>query len=186
MAILTDKTKKNEVKTEKDLINLNNQILQKKEDQQDIVKIISIRNNVMNYLGIDKFIEMARDIIDECEYFGFISENSRKFIDKETPTFNMALVKDAYANIMQKIDQHDLKNLNDQKNFFNERVSELIAKDITAKISAQITDTILSDEELTKQYESLPTDERRLLTSNMYSVTVSVPAENKIFLRIIL
>lgn len=177
--------KTNTVTTDEDLIKLNMKIIQDQNDAEELSNLISIRNNVLNYIGMDNFIDYARKIIDECTYFSFTSEMSRKYIDKNTPIFNLCLVDPYFEEEMDKLNKTNLQK-EQLRDKFTEDMTKLLATDIITHITEKLSRTILEDEELTKKTENLTDDIRRLLSSNIYSVTVSAPHENKVFLKLIL
>lgn len=173
------------VTTAEDLVNLNMKIIQDQNDAEELSNLISIRNNVLNYIGMDNFIDYARDIVDNCKYFSFTSEASRKFIDKNTPIFNLCLVDPFFDEEMSKLNDTTL-NADQLRDKFTEDMTKLLLDDIITHITEKLSSTILADKELTEKSNKLTDDIRRLLASNIYSVTVSAPHENKIFLKLIL
>lgn len=173
------------VRTDEDLIKLNQQLIKKQEDAEMITKLISIRNNALNAIGMENYVNFARDLIDNCQSFSFTTEIARKYIDQKNPLFNLTLIDPYHADYMKAV---STKNLNpeERKDDFNDYIMEFIQEEITGPLSEKLSRTILEDEDLNRQYEELDTTARRLLSSNLYAVSVSDPRDNKIFLRVLL
>lgn len=146
------------------------------EDKEEMEKIQSIRRNILKYIGITKFIDIVRDLIDKSKYFQFTSATKRKFINTHTPIFTIKYINPKFNEKMI--------NSNNQK-YIDKEINNtvvLINNDILKNVSISILEIINNDVNLSKIYESLDEDIRFFLWSTIFEFKVSLK-DNIIYMR---
>lgn len=144
------------------------------EDREDLAQIQNIRRHILKNIGINNFINMMREIIDDSEKFEFTSATKRKFININTPIFTI-------RKIGYKPDQ---KLINNDK-YINSEISNItseINKDILSHTTKKILDFIQTDEHLKKIYSNINEDLKDLIWTTVFEIRCSIK-DNIIYIR---
>lgn len=147
-----------------------------KEDLENLKRLTSYKNNLMNSIGMDVFIDEVRNIIDNSKYFEFRSPMSKKFIDKDRPIFIIKM-NDEMASKYCKINKTDDKIINKRVN----EITETIKNCIIEKISNYLTNYIYNNQELKEYFESFNETMKNLFISSIYGIRVNLQ-DNIIYL----
>lgn len=144
------------------------------EDREDLAQIQNIRRHILKNIGINNFINMMREIIDDSEKFEFTSATKRKFININTPIFTI-----------RKIDyKPDQKLINNDK-YINSEISNItseINKDILSHTTKKILDFIQTDEHLKEIYSNINEDLKDLIWTTVFEIRCSIK-DNIIYIR---
>lgn len=145
-----------------------------KEDKEELSQLQNIRRHILKNIGINNFINMMREIIDESKEFEFTSATKRKFININTPIFTI-------RKIGYKVDE---KKIN-QSNYINNEISKIvneINKDILSHTTAKILDFIKTDEHLKEIYSNINEDLKDLMWTTVFEIRCSIK-DNIIYIR---
>ena len=158
--------------------NKNNFLVNNEKDLESLYQMYKIRNNLMNYIPMEEFIERSRTIIDECEDFSFRSNNARKFIDPKRPEFIL------------RLDNHDKvykpEGRSEQElDTYSESVGKLASEQILTYISRQLREYLDENEDFKKVLEDNDETIVNLSLTNMYSIKVADPEANIINIKLI-
>lgn len=144
------------------------------EDREDLAQIQNIRRHILKNIGINNFINMMREIIDDSEKFEFTSATKRKFININTPIFTI-----------RRIDyKPDQKLINNDK-YINSEISNItseINKDILSHTTKKILDFIQTDEHLKEIYSNINEDLKDLIWTTVFEIRCSIK-DNIIYIR---
>jgi hypothetical protein len=146
------------------------------EDISMISKLTQIKRDITTYFDMDLFINNMRKVIDESSYFTFRSETSRRFIEKNQPTFILKYsdeVRVILGNVNGVSEEVESKQV--------DQVTQLIAQDIIAKFSQFVTSCIKDSDKLNDLFTGLPTGTKEFFISNIYTIRVNV-RENNIYI----
>lgn len=137
------------------------------EDRNDLAQLQFLRKNLLKNIGIKNFIDMMRNIIDNCEKFEFTSATKRKFINEITPIFTIKLKDFKPLTARQLNDKHYVDTeIN--------RIVGLVNDDILKHTSEEIIKLIENDEKLKEIYSNINDDLRGLMWTTIYEIRVSV------------
>ena len=157
-------------------VNLNIPIIDNEDDLQNLQNFIIFKNNLMNAIGIDNFIDNVREIINNCEHFEFRSSRAEKFINKNNPIFIIKLKDEYYKKYkdMNLTKEDILDNITDE-------VVNFIRDDIITNVSAYINDAIFKNEKLVEYFNTFDQTIKDIAISNIYGIRNSI-ADNIIYL----
>lgn len=148
--------------------------LLQEDDYEKINDMVKIKKTLKSCMDIDLFIEKAIKVIDESKNFNFRSERSKKFIDRNDPTF---ILKCDSLDLTQ-IDRGDLKLVNDTTDLLTRKLSD----EVLVHINNFITDCVVDKEKFNSLFKGLPEDFSNTFLTNIYIVRLSI-AENSIILK---
>lgn len=144
------------------------------DDLNELNQIQTIRKNILRNIGIENFIELVREIIDESKNFEFTSAIKRKFINVNTPIFTIRKI--GYAADKSKFNNED---------YINSEINKIVAEineDILRNTTTKILEFIQTDEKLKEIYSNLNEDLKDILWTTVYEIKVSVK-DNIIYIR---
>lgn len=151
------------------------------DNLQQMLRLMEIKNNLMNYIGIDNFIEEFKSVIDNSKSFEFLDSNSKKFIDKRRPEFKVRLKDTNHPDVYTvKSKQHS------EYDKFVDSVTLVIAREITGETSNLLEKYITNNEELKKEIDSFNNSLTTLILSNVFSIRVANPEDNMIFINMVI
>lgn len=154
--------------------NKNLEQLFTEEDKRELKQMQELKKNILKNIGINNFINMMRDIIDESKLYEFTSATKRKFININTPIFTIRKIN---YTADPKIINND-KSLNEE---INNIVSE-INKDILDKTTKKILNLIQEDEKLKEIYSNISEDLKDIIWTTVFEIRVSLK-DNIIYMR---
>lgn len=151
------------------------------KDKEQLVEMLNIRNNFMNYIGIQNFIDHVRTVIKESEHFEFRSLNSEKFINAEKPVF-IIKVKDGHLK-----DIHIPSKKNDiaEDELYRSSIVRYISSEIFTPAGDIINNYIKGNDELEKKLVGIDSSITEMVLSNIYSVLVGNHSDNIIHIQLI-
>ena len=144
------------------------------KDIEDMKSLIKIKKDLMTYIGIKNIVDFIKETIENTDNIDFRSENSKKYIDINDPTF--VLTKKDLV-----VDKNNIKNdvyLNELTN----EVTDFINKNIIFKLTDFIKENLNKNEELSNIYKQLSEDIRNMAFINTFSIRIN-PIENIIYLK---
>jgi len=160
----------------------------------DPLEFFSIRNNIINSIGRDNYIQYGIDAVEKSTRLEFLNESAKKFIDLQLPEYKLKLTPDTYNEVMTRLNQRMegmSKTSGSYKNTrwetFTELVEEITTADLNEYVANKVNDYIMNHDEIKEIYMSLDSDEEHsILSSMLTSVRTSQPEENIIIVKIIL
>lgn len=151
--------------------------LLKNEDYGKITDMVKIQKTLKSCIDMDKLVKETINIIDNSEKFKFRSERSKKFIDKNDPTF--VLIRNDLD--ISKIDKNDIFKLNK----LTDEVTRELSEDILVKIGDYIIECVIDREKFDSLFKNLPEEFSSTMLSNIYIIRLSL-VDNTIVLKFFL
>jgi hypothetical protein len=152
------------------------------EEKNELLEILTFRNNLMEYIGIEKLIEEMSDIIDKSEHFDFRNESARKYIDKDKPFF---VIKVSTTEGITNLPTIDRNSSDSDLNRYRDVIYKYVGNEIVSESSKLFDKHILNNENLKAKFEKLNTELKDVFLSNIFGVSISSPLDNMIHLRVI-
>lgn len=147
------------------------------EDYGKMTDMVKIQKTLKSCIDMDKLVKETVAIIDASEKFNFRSERSKKFIDRNDPTF--VLVKNDLD--ISRIDKNDIFRLNK----LTDEVTRELSEDILVKIGDFIIDCVVDQEKFDSLFKNLPEEFSSTMLSNIYIIRLSL-IDNTIVLKFFL
>lgn len=96
------------------------------DEKQELLEILTFKNNLLAYIGMDNFIDEIRNIINDSKSFEFRSANAEKFIKATKPIFILKLKDLSLIPTGNKLSDDDI-------NKFRTTAMNLIGDEIVSK-----------------------------------------------------
>lgn len=145
----------------------------KMEDYDKMGDMSKIKKSLKSCMDMDLLVRETSRIIDESKSFKFRSERSKKFIDRNDPTF--ILVCEAID--FNRIDKNSINEVNNLTN----KVTDLIKSEIINNISDFITNSVIDKDKFNDLFKNLPEEFASTLISNIFIIRLSVTDNTVIF-----
>jgi len=140
------------------------------EDIEELNQIQMLRKNLLKNIGLPRFIEIIKSLIDQSEDYEFTSASKRKFISLNTPIFVIRRKNFEYNPAIGSDDEQ----------------INAITKEITHEILDKTTEAILivisNDEQLKELYGNISETIKGLLWTTIFEIRVSLK-DNIIYMR---
>lgn len=142
------------------------------EDYDKMGDMSKVKKSLKACMDMELLVKETTRIIDESKSFKFRSERSKKFIDRNDPTF-ILVCEGADFNI----DKNSISAVNNLTN----RVTELIRKEIVSNVANFITESVIDKEKFNELFKDVPEEFASTLISNIFIVRLSVNDNTVVF-----
>lgn len=150
------------------------------EDIEQLQVLMKIRNNIMNYVDIEKVIDIIGNTIDESEDFSFRSKQAKEFINKNKPVFVMKLDNTPEEEKEKQEVMAGKSNMSVEQyiEYREDFVASKLDEQVLSKIGSAIRESIKEDTDLDEILSESNLKFSDLLVTNIYAYKLSDPFTN--------
>lgn len=143
------------------------------EDYDKMGDMTKIKKNLKSCMDMDLLVNKTIEIIDDSKSFEFRSSRSKKFIDRNDPTFLLTCKTVDFS----KVNKDSITEINKLTN----NVTEIIKNEIINKIGDFITTSVIDKEKFNQLFKNLPDEFTNTMLTNIFIIRVVLSDNTVIF-----
>lgn len=158
--------------------------IRKNEIQKELAQLIAIRNNLINVIGLDNFIERIKSVIKESNTFKFRSQFAEQ-VESTSPVFILSLTEETMNIIMKSLEETSSSR---KQNLYENKVVDLVQKEIISPAGLILNEFLSEQKELIENFNTNENEDplKNLFMTNIFGILVSDYSENNIQVRLII